>query len=88
MKQQTQASRIANARRWAHKPSRQEILDECHEYAAMGYSRTIAAACLGYSRPHFTRHVLPRIDPEGRIAWPSRGGSVAHQEANAERRVA
>jgi len=87
MKRQELASRAGNAIRWADKPSRQEILDECHEYAAMGYSRTVAAACLGYSRSHFTRHVLPRIDPQGAIPWPSRGGSVAHQEANERKRV-
>ena len=60
------------------------LYSECQEYAALGYSRTTVAGILGYSREHFTRQVLPRIDPERTIPWPSQGFSVAHREAVAE----
>jgi len=70
---------LANRKRWAHKPGDAEILDACYEYADMGYSRSEVAAIMGYSRPHFTREVLPRIDPDNSIQWPSRGWSAAHK---------
>lgn len=81
MKQQRIAAMAGNAKRWADKPDDADVLAECREYAAMSYSRSDVAAILGYSRPHFTRHVLPRIDPRGEIAWPSRGWTVAHRHA-------
>ena len=59
----------------------QDLYTECQEYATLGYSRTTVAGILGYSRSHFTREVLPRIDPERTIPWPSHGCSVAHREA-------
>lgn len=86
MKQQQIAARIGNACRWADKPSDAEVREECREYAAMGYSRSDVAAILGYSRAHFTRYVLPRIDPNGEIAWPQRGASVACLHAAEDRR--
>lgn len=68
-----------NRKRWAHKPSDAEILDACRDYSDMGFSRSDVAAIIGYSRPHFTREVLPRVDPDDTIQWPSRGWTVAHR---------
>ena len=49
-------------------------------FADMGYSRSDVAAILGYSRPDFTRRVLPRHDPNNEINWPGRGEGRAQQE--------
>ena len=61
------------------------ILDVLRGYAAMGYSRSDVAGILGYSRPHFTRHVLPAVDPGQRIVWPGRVRSNAVREGIARR---
>jgi len=49
-------------------------------FADLGYSRSDVAAILGYSRPDFTRRVLPRHDPHNEINWPGRGEGRAQQE--------
>lgn len=57
------------------------FLEIVRGFAEMGYSRSDTAAILGYSRAHFTRCVLPQIDPAGAIPWPANGKSVATREA-------
>lgn len=62
------------------------IADILRGYAEMGYSRSDVAGILGYSRPHFTRHVLPTVDPAGETPWPGRGKSNAVRDGLERRR--
>lgn len=57
--------------------------DVVRGYAEMGYSRSDVAGILGYSRPHFTRCVLPALPP---MPWPSRGRGNAVRDGIERRR--